>query len=368
MLWAGALRVTGILYLAKRWVRRRGMIVLTFHRVLEDDGLRQTASLAGMIVRRSTFADFLKYAAATCEFADLVQEPNWTPGSRLKLSLTFDDGWSDNASVAFPLASASQAPMLIFIVPERMGSALPFWPERAAALLEHTFRTVGRSLEASYIEQTIESLKGLPASERDQRLEQLAAEHSVPESAPDVDRTMTWEQARQLAQLGVRFGSHTSTHEILTAVPLDQAEQEICGSRGRIEHELDKACELFSYPNGDCSSEVRKLVENAEYKLAFLNQAPGVWTRDCDPYQIPRVNVCEFHLVNASGNFSPLMFDYAVVWNAAKGLMRESWRKRFSKIRRKWNNWFGGLSRPKKPTAKDTKEQQGLSSNQSRSI
>lgn len=353
------LRVTGILYMAKRWVRRRGMIVLTFHRVLEDNSLRETASLAGMVVRERTFADFVKYAAAQCELADLAQEPDWVPGSRLRLAMTFDDGWSDNASVAFPLASASRAPMLIFIVPERMGSTVPFWPERAATVLEHSMAAAGQNLGAGYIEQTIENLKGLPAVERNQRVGQLVAHHSAPE--PDVDRTMTWEQARKLDQLGVRFGSHTSTHEILTAVPLDQAEQEIWSSRVRIEEELAKPCELFSYPNGNCSSAVRNLVENAGYKLAFLNQGPGVWTRDCDRYQIPRVNVCEFHLVNASGNFSPLIFDYAVVWSAAKGLMRESWRKRLGFFRGKWNSWFGGVSRKEQANAKDTK-QQGLSS------
>jgi peptidoglycan/xylan/chitin deacetylase (PgdA/CDA1 family) len=360
MLWAGTLRAMGVLYLAKRWVRQRGMIVLTFHRVLDDEGLRQTASLAGMVVRQRTFADFLGYAAQKCEFADLAHEPDWTPGSQLKLAITFDDGWSDNASVAFPVASAFEAPMLIFIVPEKMGSALPFWPERAATVLQRGLAKAGRNAEAAYVEQTIENLKGLSAMERNRRIGQLVAEHSGPEAVPEVDQTFTWEQARELDRLGVRFGSHTSTHEILTAVPLEEAEQEICGSRARIEEELNKRCELFSYPNGDCSAEVRNLVESAGYNLAFLNQSPGVWTRDCDRYQIPRVNVCEFHLVNPAGKFSPLVFDYAVVWSAAKGLMKESWRKQFGKLRRKWNSWFPGLSR-KEASTKNTK-QQGLSS------
>jgi peptidoglycan/xylan/chitin deacetylase (PgdA/CDA1 family) len=137
---------------------------------------------------------------------------------------------------------------------------------------------------------------------------------------------MTWEQVRKLDDQGVRFGSHTSTHEILTVIPLAQAEAEIAGSRKRIEQKLGKPCLLFSYPNGDCSDNVRKLVQGAGYEFAFLNQAPGVWTRDCDPYLVPRVNICEYHLVDARGRFSPLIFDYAVVWNAAKGLMMQRWQ------------------------------------------
>ncbi|HSK44052.1 MAG TPA: hypothetical protein VLA83_09230, partial [Candidatus Binatia bacterium] len=70
------------------------------------------------------------------------------------------------------------------------------------------------------------------------------------------------------------------------------------------------------------------------YKFAFLNQEPGVWTRDCDPLLIPRVNVCENHLVDSKGNFSPLIFDYAVVWSAARGLVSHMLSAYLKKFRR----------------------------------
>src|SRR5215470_10652092 len=341
-LWAGLLRISGLLFLAKRWVRRHGVIVLTFHRVLGDVELEQTASLPGMLVRKQTFDGFLDYAAEKCELVDISQGPDWQRGSKMKLAITFDDGWFDNATIAGPIVHRHGIPMVIFIVSDAMGTKLPFWPERAASALLS-------SQDISYVEQTIGSLKGLPAEERDQRVKQLVAEHGTPESLADVDRTMTWEQAGELDRHGVIFGSHTSTHEILTSIPLAQAEDEIAGSRERIEQKLGKPCQLFSYPNGDCSEEVRNLVQRTGYKFAFLNQDPGVWTRDCDPYLVPRVNVCEYHLIDAKGKFSPLIFDYAVVWSAAKGLMRQTWRKNPGK----------GESRARSH-AHDTKEHEGL--------
>jgi peptidoglycan/xylan/chitin deacetylase (PgdA/CDA1 family) len=343
-LWAGVLRVSGILPLAKRWVRRRGVIVLTFHRVLSDGDLEYTASLPGMIVRQKSFEDFLKYAAEEYEFVDLSRGPVWMQGTRPKLAVTFDDGWSDNASIAWPIAARHRVPMVIFIVPEKMGCALPFWPERAVSVLEHSVSSNG----PHYIERTIEDLKALPAAERNQRVGQLVAEFSEPQSTLDVDTTMTWEQVKELNRQGVGFGSHTSTHEILTAVPLARAEEEIAGSRQRIEQKLEKPCELFSYPNGDYSTQVRDLVQRAGYRWAFLNQDPGVWTRDCDPYLVPRVNVCEYHLVDAEGKFSPLIFDYAVVWSAAKGLMRQMWDKYFGKLRGRRQSWMTQIEPPGK--------------------
>lgn len=359
--WAALLRVSGLLPLARRWVRRRGTVVLTFHRVLPDEQLNVTASLPGMVVREKTFDDFLKYAAQSCRFADVALAPDWKSNARLNLAVTFDDGWSDNASVAAPIARKYQVPLLIFLVPEKMGTTLPFWPERAATVLEQSHTVRGAAAGVGDIERTIENLKELSAEERNQRVGQLAAEHPAAKSVPNVDCTMTWEQARELDRQGVTLGSHTSTHEILTAIPLPQAEEEIFGSRDRIEQELEKACECFSYPNGDCSEEVRDLAELAGYRLAFLNGDSGVWTPDSDPYLIPRVNVCEYHLVDAKGNFSPLIFEYAVVWEAAKGLMRERWRHLFRKARRR-GQWGSGLSHQPEQTTKKTRKREGFSS------
>jgi peptidoglycan/xylan/chitin deacetylase (PgdA/CDA1 family) len=330
LLWAGLLRGCGVLSLAKSWVRRRGIIVLTFHRVLRDSELARTASLPGMVVREQTFEQFLNHAADKYEFVDLSREPDWHSNARPRLAVTFDDGWSDNASTAFPIARKLGVPMLIFIATEKMGRALPFWPEQAASALDRF--TVRHDIR--HVERAIDNLKGLPAKERNQQIGLLIVEQSEPASASQVDTTLTWEQILQLHRDGVYFGSHSMTHEILTAIPLAQAEQEITGSRECMEQRLGIECRLFAYPNGDCSKEVRELVERAGYKNAFLNQNCGVWTAECNPYLIPRLNVCEYHFVDAEGNFSPLIFEYAVVWSAAKGLLAQRAMTLLKKLRR----------------------------------
>lgn len=329
--WARLLRASGMLYLARKWVQRHGTIVLTFHRVLTDLELQQTASLGGMIVRNRTFTGFLKYASETCEFANLAQEPEWKAGGKLKLAVTFDDGWSDNADAAYPIACQYQVPIVIFIVPEKTGTALPFWPERTAGALDRSLAADGSRRSAISIERAIEELKELPARERERRIGQMTGSRGALESSAAVDRTMTWEQISELHAGGVTFGSHTSTHEILTMIPAAQAGQEIALSRETIQQKLDASCSLFSYPNGDYSKQVREMVAEAGYKFAFLNREPGVWTRDCDPFLIPRVNVCEYHLVDSKGDFSPLIFDYAVVWSAAKGLLLQLLSNRLRK-------------------------------------
>jgi peptidoglycan/xylan/chitin deacetylase (PgdA/CDA1 family) len=222
---------------------------------------------------------------------------------------------------------------VIFIVPEKTGTALPFWPERTAAALDR-ISSGNSSRRAASIGRAIEALKVLPTMERESRISQLLGSGGLLESSATVDKTMTWEQIAELHARGVTFGSHTSTHEILTTVPIAQAEQEIVSSRKAIQEKLGGSCHLFSYPNGNCSEQVRELVAQAGYKFAFLDQEPGVWTRDCDPFLIPRVNVCEYHLVDSDGNFSQTIFDYAVVWSAAKGLLSQMLSNRLKKFKR----------------------------------
>jgi peptidoglycan/xylan/chitin deacetylase (PgdA/CDA1 family) len=307
--WARFLHGIGILGLAKRWVRSQGTVVLTFHRVLNDVELEATASLLGMIVRSNTFDDFLAYAARDLEIVDAGRGPEeWTDNNRLKVAITFDDGWCDNATEVFPIVRKHKAPITIFIVPRRIGSVMPFWPEQAAAVLGH----------GQDIASVIERLKSLPSSERKRIISRITQDDRPMKSCEEVDRTMTWEQIEELRAGGVVFGSHSSTHEILTRIPLTQAEEEIGSSRELIEQRLGAACDVFAYPNGDSSPETRMLVAQAGYKRAFENQAPGLWTNKTNPFAIPRVNICEYHLVDKEGNFSPLIFDYAVVWAAAK--------------------------------------------------
>lgn len=283
-------------------------MVLTFHRVLNDIELEATASLPGMIVRSRTFDDFLAYATRNLEIVDAGRGPDWTKNRKLKVAITFDDGWCDNASEVFPLVRKHKAPITIFIVPRRIGSVLPFWPEQTAAVL-------GPGLDIAAV---IERLKSLPSSERKRFISRIMQDDKDTTSFKEVDRTMSWEQIEELQAGGVVFGSHSNTHEILTRIPLTQAEEEIGSSRVLIEQRLGSPCQEFAYPNGDSSPQTRMLVAQAGYKRAFENQTPGLWTKNTNPFAIPRVNICEYHLVDKEGNFSPLIFDYAVVWAAAK--------------------------------------------------
>lgn len=324
------LYISGLLAWAKYCVRRKGIVVITFHRVLNDSDFERTCSPAGMIVRESTYKELLKYLARTCEFVDVSDAVPDDSGRKPRLAVTFDDGWADNADRAFEPLRALGIPATIFICPDRVGQTLPFWPERAASMLRSAERH-SQNLRAKVVneltgsncasasDEILEHLKRLPTLEREGRLSKAAAVAGWDVAAEDgLDSTMSWEQIERLRDCGISFGSHTSTHEILTTIAPAEALLQLRESRAAIKAQLGSDCRTFSYPNGDWSAETRELVREAGYDLALANQS-GVWSQETDPLVIPRMNICEGGLVGLRRNFSPLAFDYFVFWKAFLG-------------------------------------------------
>jgi peptidoglycan/xylan/chitin deacetylase (PgdA/CDA1 family) len=344
-LWISFLYATGLLWWAKRRLAAQGgIVVLTFHRVLPDAEFARTNSPKGMAVRQRTFACLAEHLARHCAVIPLGEDdPVWARGaSKPRVALTFDDGWADNATAVFPINRQRGLPWTIFICPERVGRHFPYWPERVFALWRAAERrgVMGRLLEAfanganhkpggahrpregQMAESVIERLKTLSPEERDLAIGRMKEAVDVTGDAMAgsdsfIDATMRWREIEALASRGVTFGSHTLSHPILTGVPRSEAQQEIAGSKLAIEQKLRRECRLFAYPNGDWSAEVRQLVAEAGYELAFANR-PGAWTRDTDRFVIPRTNIWEGSLVGPSGRFSRLAFEYAAFWKAVR--------------------------------------------------
>ena len=61
---------------------------------------------------------------------------------------------------------------------------------------------------------------------------------------------LSWGQIREMRHAGIDFGAHTLTHPDLTSLPPDRAELEIIQSRSVIEDALGTNVECFAYPYG----------------------------------------------------------------------------------------------------------------------
>lgn len=297
-----------------------------------------------MIVRDKTFTELCAYVSSECSAVDLGHPAPNLNGSRPRIALTFDDGWSDNAHIAAPIARANGIPLTIFLCSGMMGEVSPFWPERVIAALraaqgdrrtlENIEKYVATRIDNAGHEgwqsgegsdRLVELIKRQPGDQIGEIVDTIAAIPSQRNKTGNVDSTMTWAEARALREAGARFGSHTCTHQILPGLKSSAAEKELLESKAEIEQRLSEACSTFSYPNGEWSQDVRDLVAKAGYAIAFTNQR-GIWTQDCDPLLIPRINLWEGAVTNPLGWFSPVAFDYVVFWRTWRSHKKQAWR------------------------------------------
>ncbi len=312
-LWVHFLRSSGALWWAKRQLRKSGaIVVLLLHRVLEEDEWRQSNSLKGIAVRRRTFEDLADYLARRCDAVRLSEAAPGKAGSRIKIAVTFDDGWHDNYTTALPIAIQKGLPAVVFICTGLPGRVTPFWPERVVAMLR-IIRPSAKEAEAEAIVQRLKSYKSHNGVTLSEHLA-IFSNGRAPETIGfEGDRTMTWEEIAEMQRAGVAFGSHTHTHHILPLVDAEVAQREVRESRESFEHNLGKNCEMFAYPNGGWSMQARNIVEQEGIRLAFTAERRA-WTEGCDRLLIPRANICETHLTGLFGRFSPAVFEYTTFW------------------------------------------------------
>jgi peptidoglycan/xylan/chitin deacetylase (PgdA/CDA1 family) len=331
-LWAAALRASGALWWAERRLRAdNAVIVLMLHRVVDDVTFRKTCSLPAILLRKRTFERLARCLATRFEVVALTENALAPSPRKLRMALTFDDGWADNFGVALPIALEHGLPSTVFICPAVTGTVRPFWPERVVAIL----RASGERRLISDAGAIVDALKRRKPAERERWLEVMELTVSRVETVSE-DRVMTSQQIRKMAAAGVRFGSHTQTHSLLTRTDLAQARYEITASKEAIERMLGH-CDTFSYPNGDWSPEVRQRVEEAGYSLACTTDR-GAWTAATDRLAIPRANVSEENVAAPWGGFSLALFAYTTYWKAwraerRKRLARAGRAQAFSKPR-----------------------------------
>ena len=81
-----------------------------------------------------------------------------------------------------------------------------------------------------------------------------------------------------MAGNGIEFGSHTSSHRILTRINREEAEAEIKNSKIELENLLDVPVDFLAYPGGAFNWEIVSLVREAGYKAACSVLSPAINT------------------------------------------------------------------------------------------
>jgi peptidoglycan/xylan/chitin deacetylase (PgdA/CDA1 family) len=296
---------------------------LGLHRVLTDHDFQRSNSLRQIVIREETFASLLEYLRANLQLVSLGQLLDGKPGNAAASQpiclLTFDDGWKDNYTTAFPLLKKYEIPATIFLVTHLVETGRRFWVERVNEVWKDPHRRglitdqVGAATQCKTheagLEEIVEYLKHMSASARNRLLGQMLGDDEKPQE--EVDHMMSWEQVAEMSRSGIEFGGHSVNHPLLTFEDDDTVARELQFSKRAIEMKLGVDARSFCYPNGDWDDRIRRKAQQVGYKCAFTTRSG--WHRlGDDLFTIRRILIHEGNVTNRRGEFSPAAFNWTL--------------------------------------------------------
>jgi len=191
---------SGLCRLRERLIHKNKAIVLMYHRVLAESENKDNLH-PGMYVSTLSLDLHLRYLSKYYSIVTLDELQQWKLGrmsfEKTPCVITFDDGWRDNYTNAFPLLKKYDVPATIFLVT----------------------------------------------------------------GAIDTPDYLSTAQIVEMEEEKINFGSHTVSHCVLTEVPRDELEYELLHSREALKRYVKCPSDWFCYPKGGQNTGVRVAVE-----------------------------------------------------------------------------------------------------------
>jgi peptidoglycan/xylan/chitin deacetylase (PgdA/CDA1 family) len=229
------------------------------------------------------------------------------PWPKRALIVTFDDGYRDNLTVAFPILRELNLPATIFLATGHIGQAKLFWWDLIAYCFKHTpltsaqllpvrrepFPLQGCAARRAAIDAVLAWAKSAPDHQRNSLVECLPEllHLKIPCDAAR-DMHLSWDEVRQMAAQGIEFGSHTVNHPILNRVDDEHLHFQAFESKATIERELNQPVLTFAYPAGtrdNRNEAAQAIAASCGYRFAVVYDQ-GVESHP-DPTLLPRIHV-----------------------------------------------------------------------------
>lgn len=213
------------------YVRSKYVIPILMYHSIDPDAPKDSllAVTPDVFRKQMRFLKEHRYNVVTlAEAVDIIKNKKKSPAHTI--AITFDDGYRDNYTYAFPILKDYNFPATIFIVANE----------------------VGRVQENRF----------------------------------------TWDDISVMQASGIiAFGSHTMNHPNLEQVISQEIlKNEIQGSKKILEEKLGRSVDAFCYPSGRFNAKARAAVMDAGYKFAVATN-PGKRIPDDDIFLIKRLRI-----------------------------------------------------------------------------
>ncbi len=209
--------------------------VLTYHSI--DDSQSVISTPPAVFTRQMEY--LWQQGYQTISAAELVAaiQGSFKPPEKSVL-LTFDDGYENLYSEAFPVLERLRFKAIVFLITDYCGK-LNEWSDGAASLARR--------------------------------------------------QMLSWSQIKEMSKYNIEFGAHTATHADLTKLTPTQAAEEMVKSKVTIQEVLGLESRTFAYPYGKMNALVKETAQQ-HFAAAFSTRL-GKVNRLCDLHLIRRVDM-----------------------------------------------------------------------------
>jgi peptidoglycan/xylan/chitin deacetylase (PgdA/CDA1 family) len=258
------------------------------------------------------FEEHLKFYKSNFDIIN-IDELNSLKESKKKLNnrfalITFDDGYIDNFTLAYPLLKKHQVPAVFFIATDFIEKEIiPWWDEIAFLIKNSNQKTLQLEnwknsisltshFQDEHIKKVLQLIKLDSSKPMDEKIINLktALNLKADYMPPHKDLFMSWGMLREMQDNGMTIGSQSCSHSIMSHLSLKEQKYEAVHSKKLLSEQMGKDIISFAYPVGGASAftEVtEKVLEESCYTLGFSFIAGINRTINNHSYHLKRFSV-----------------------------------------------------------------------------
>lgn len=294
------------------FINRNSVKILVYHGIIKGN-LPAGLNCEGLHLGFKSFERHIAYLKKRYRILGLNEFVGYLkdgkPLPRYSVVLTFDDGYKNNYENLKDILLKYKVPVSIFLTTDYIGTPELLWPDRLEIAFFRAKRKgilFSQSVGVGSLEWRSEKekmkkftllknfLKKLPFDRLNGALNDIFSELASDKGAGPgrIDdmpytRLLNWQEVGELTRYGVRFGSHTCRHEILTNLPDSGVRDTLEKSFSVVKEHSAGTGIPFAYPNGNFNDEIKKAVARAGYNCA-LTTVHGFNSGSSDLYALKR--------------------------------------------------------------------------------
>ena len=276
--------------------------VLIYHRINPEQDPFSIGALKPDIFKKQI--EFLKKFHSILPLRDILLRAESGELPPNTIAITFDDGYADNYTYAFPILKEYEVPATLFLTVGAVGNETPLWFDKIFYAFKvtkvdvvdlrdwglDTYNLHDNKNRIQVLPKIISRLRYYYEKERNEAITILLEKLKVSGFTEIRNLMIDWDMAREMDNNGFTIEAHTVSHPILSRLSEDRIDEEIRVCKNILEDKLQKQIKIFAYPNGspdDFNEIVINYLKKYEFNYAFTTINGKNFMGD-NPYMLKR--------------------------------------------------------------------------------